>query len=63
MHHPIADRQFIALSKVHKTLFPNHKKYKNKASVPIIIHENASDTELDEPAVANSTLATTSDRT
>ena len=33
----------------------------NKASVPVIIHENANDTELDESAVANSTLAPTFD--
>jgi hypothetical protein len=68
VHHPTADRRlnFIALSRVaegSQTPFPNHKKDKNKASVLVIIHENANDMELDESAIANSTLAPTFDRT
>jgi hypothetical protein len=44
--------------RVHKTPFPNHKK-DNKA----VVHRNASDMEVDESVVANSSLVPTAVRT
>jgi hypothetical protein len=49
--------------KVHKTLFPNYKKDKNKAVVSVVIHGNVSDMEVEESAAASSSLVPTAIRT
>ena len=49
--------------KVYKTPFPNYKKDKNKAVVSIVIHGNVSDMEVEESAIASSSLVPVAVRT
>uniref|UniRef100_A0A2N9EXF3 Uncharacterized protein n=1 Tax=Fagus sylvatica TaxID=28930 RepID=A0A2N9EXF3_FAGSY len=49
--------------KVHKTPFPNYKKDKNKAVVSVVTHGNVSDMEVEESAVASSSLVPVAVRT
>ena len=49
--------------KVHKTLFPNYKKNKNKAVVSVVIHGNVNDMEVEESVAASSSLVPAAVRT
>jgi hypothetical protein len=49
--------------KVHKTPFPNYKKDKNKAVMSVVIHRNVSDMEVEESAIASSSLVLAAVRT